>query len=326
MRRLATREVDLVLEAPLALGAVAGQMEHSIPLALVASEDAQLGPGEEIAELGGVDVIGLRALDLHLDVGQDRVADLPVEAGDLEFDVLARADILGGAAVAPGDAVEQRRVDLVADAEGEDTVLVVLVRFADGVHELVRIGLPHGRVAVREEDDHRGALGALELLERGRHRLLDVRAADGLHLLRELDCVFHSVVSGGRELVGERAGAGGEGDDVEAVIAVEVVKAEGEGLAGLVDLLAGHAAGGIEDEDDVLGGYLVLAEPGLWRQEDHEEPVLAALPVGDQVTAELLVGGRVVEDEVAVRLELLALEADAGLLVALAVHIDVVGR
>ena len=63
-----------------------------------------------------------------------------------------------------------------------------------------------------------------------------------------------AVVLGGLdELVEERLDLGGEADELEAVAVVEVLDAETQRLLGLLELLAGHRAGGVEHEADVLG-------------------------------------------------------------------------
>src|ERR1035438_6131903 len=79
------------------------------------------------------------------------------------------------------------------------------------------------------------------------------------------------------ELVEERLDLGREADDLEPVPVVEVLDAELQRLLGLLQLLAGHRAGGVQHERNVLRDELLLLHVHARRGKQQEIAVLVAL-------------------------------------------------
>ena len=72
-----------------------------------------------------------------------------------------------------------------------------------------------------------------------------------------------------------------------AVIFVQILEAKLEGLAGLLDALAAHAAGGVEHHHKVARHLLSLGQLRPGRQEHHEIALLVRVgAVGDGETRE----------------------------------------
>ena len=153
-------------------------------LAAVTAHDDQLVAVEQVGQLGRINLVeGDVVRRRELQVRQHGVADLAVQAADLGLDVLGRPHVGGQGARLVGDGVEERGVDVVADAEGEDA-RVGRVLGLDVLQDLVRVGLADGRLAVREEHDgERPARVLAAVAQRGGHRVVDGGAARRLQLL-----------------------------------------------------------------------------------------------------------------------------------------------
>src|SRR5262249_51994182 len=158
------------------------------------------------------------------DVGQYRVADLAIEAGDLGLDVLGRTNVGTESLGVFGELVEKSGVDIVANAEGEYPCVRRVV--ADHVFDdLFRLHLADGWLAVREEyDGKRPALVLGPHLERRVESRLDGGAAarlEAIHpflgVIELLGVRFHQRIAIGADIRTER-------DDREAVARIEVTE------------------------------------------------------------------------------------------------------
>ena len=167
--------------------------------------------------------------------------------------------------VVAGEGVEQDGVDVVADAEGEEPH--VLGRgICDVGEDAAGVDLAFGRQTVGQEEHHRRPLG-LDHLQRFEQGQVDVGAAGRPPAARP--SARRPRLCRRDQLAGVFAGAGAELDDVEAVLRVEVVQDVEERLLRLLDLLALHAAGGVEHDDDVLGDDLRLVVDARRGQEQE---------------------------------------------------------
>ena len=100
------------------------------------------------------------------------------------------------------------------------------------------------------------------------------------------------------ERLAERQDVAVEADDVETIPGVEALQREAERLLRLLDLLPGHAARGVEDKQDVLGGNLLPGHLALRREHHQETTVLLAAAVGQHIQAELFLRDGVVKQKV----------------------------
>ena len=91
-----------------------------------------------------------------------------------------------------------------------------------------------------------------------------------------------------------------EADDGEAIPFFQLAQDELQRLPGLLDLLAGHGAGAVNDEDDVLGSSIGLGHAGTGREQEQEVALASPfrIGVGQQASAERLASQGVVQLEV----------------------------
>ena len=130
----------------------------------------------------------------------------------------------------------------------------------------------------------------------------------------------------GEEIGAEGVGLGREADEAEAIVGIEARQDLVERFLGLRDLVARHAAGGVDDEDHILG--LDLARWDLHPRSQHQrkESVLVDAPVGEEEGAELAVGRPHDEAEIALEARIVGFEGEARLGLAVAPHVDGVAR
>src|SRR5690606_14440733 len=98
------------------------------------------------------------ALDLQVEIGQDRRAHFGVEAADLFIDALAGTNVGAGAALLLGQGVEQQGVHVIAHAEGEDAQ-VRGGRLVDVVEDERGFDHAAGGQAIGQKDDGSRSLG-----------------------------------------------------------------------------------------------------------------------------------------------------------------------
>jgi hypothetical protein len=158
------------------------------------------------------------------------------------------------APVLAGEGVEQDSVDVIADAEGEEPH-VLRRDVGDVADDAAGVDLPFGGQTVGQEENHCRPPG-LHHVEGGEQRQIDVSAAGRSETFDPIRGVL-----GFRrfdQIAGVFAGAGAELDDIEAVVRVEVLQNVEKRLSRLLDLLAFHAARGVQHHDDVFGDDLRL--------------------------------------------------------------------
>ena len=90
-----------------------------MPTALVAPQQHELVAAEDVGKLARMHPRGLQLVYLHLDVGQDGMAQLIDQTRHLGLDILVGQHVLRQAAVLAGQLVEQVRIDLLAHAKHE---------------------------------------------------------------------------------------------------------------------------------------------------------------------------------------------------------------
>ena len=107
----------------------------------------------------------------------------------------------------------------------------------------------------------------------------------------------------------------------------QVVEHELERVLGLLDLLAAHAAGAIDDEDHRLGGAFVVVGLHLGAGQQQEEAVFAVVgAIAEEARAELAVGRVEEQAEVGRRHVVGRFELDDGVLVVRPLDVDRVRR
>ena len=229
-------------------------------------------------------------------VRQYRPADHREEVAEDQFQVLTRAHVGGAAAVLVGQPIEQDRVHVVAETEGEDPG----VGGPKHVEDLVRRPVA---LAVGEKDhDERAAPGRLTVRpqpDRVRQGVAAIGAAGGVEPGREVLGGGAVGPRRGREVAEENVETRREPDHVEAVLLGQLVDAELQRSPGLNDLVAGHGAAGVDDEDDVLRLVLGLGPQLPRRQHEDEVPrLIEAGLIGDHREAQVGRIGVVQEHEV----------------------------
>ncbi len=314
-------EVAVEAEAERVVVAVLAQQDQ-----FIAVEEIGNGRRHEFAHALRVGVAGV-VKDGEIDIGQHGAVETPEDAGDLEFDVFAGQDVGAGGAAHLGDAVEERSVDVGADAEGEDAAVVGVAggdHLADGGFG----GLADGGQAVGEEkDDGEHSLGG-RLAEGFDEGVVNVGSAPGFDHV-EVD------PGGGGVLAVLDDGAGRVGgdvgrvvDDVEGLAVVESLDDLQRGGLGLIHLLAGHAAGAVEDDGDFAENRALRIVDADGEAGDQQEvtPADFGIGIGKERSAD---AGLIFEEDGeaewpgAVAFELIS-EGEIELLLALADHGDFV--
>jgi len=291
------REIDLVAIDLAVAVQLTGQRDGRRAAVAVTPGHDQLRSSEQVRQRQrGIQFLDQHVVEVEFDVRQHGRADFAVEAAHFLVDALPDADVGTRAAKRLDQLIEQERVDIVANAEGEHPHIGRRGGFGI-VQNVRRVGLALGGQPVGQEQDHRRAL-PVDHPHRLLERAVDVRAAERL---QPADPVFGSVdFRDGLEIIGVDPEAGAESDDVEPVARVEVVQHEFGGVARLIPFFAEHRAGLVEHEDHVLGNDPVGIRFDGWGDQQREEPVFVrALAVGEQVHVDLVAGQPVVQDEVA---------------------------
>ena len=122
-------------------------------------------------------------------IGKHRTLQALEHGGDFHLDVLAGEDERGGRPALVGDLLEQRRVDVDADAEREDSPLVRIALAGQLADHGFR-SLPDGRQAVgHEQDDRQRSIGG-RLPKGFEQGVVDVGPAPRGHPFEELGGVF----------------------------------------------------------------------------------------------------------------------------------------
>jgi hypothetical protein len=170
------------------------------------------------------------------------VVYLREEVRDFYFDVFARLDVLGDAAVLGREFVQKRRVHVVADAEGEQPHAGD-ARPSRVLDYALRVRLADGRKPVRHEDEHARAIRLLEHSHRGQQRAVYVRAPYGPERRDEPLAERLAGRVRAHEARGHKALLAREVYDVEAVFRAQRAHAEQKRRARLLHLARlGHRA------------------------------------------------------------------------------------
>jgi len=157
------------------------------------------------------------------------------------------------------------RVHVRPDAETEDASPPIAALFDSG-DDLVLVGRADSGAAIGEEDDDEGTRvegrgsrveGRMEgegLFE----SIVNGGAADGLEIFDKILRLRAALLARFDQLVEQRLDFGREPNDLKPVAVIEVLDAKLQRLLGLLQLVARHRAGGIEDERHILGDHLLL--------------------------------------------------------------------
>ncbi len=105
----------------------------------------------------GVEVAGLQSFELDLHVGEQRVGDPAVEAGQGRFQILAGLDISHRASVIGGQPVEQVGVHIVAHAKDVQPGLQPFVGLSNQTGDERFVGDAGCGQAIGQKDDHPGS-------------------------------------------------------------------------------------------------------------------------------------------------------------------------
>ncbi len=151
----------------------------------------------------------------------------------------------------------------------------------DAVHDLVLVGVAYRGPAIGEEDHDVWPVAFVGAQRQGfAQGVVDSRAADGPQLLDEVTSARAVLLRGVHQLVEQRLDLGGEAQDFKTVVFVEVLDAKEQRLPGLFQLRAGHRAGGVEHEGDILGNHFGGFPFHAGRGEQKEKAVLLGRFIG----------------------------------------------
>ena len=149
------------------------------------------------------------------------------------------------------------------------------------------------REAVGHENHRRRTVPRDEVERRGQ-AIRNVRAAGSVEAL---DVVDRRAGTRARlEAVAEHADRPREADDGESIVVAEPLQDVRGGGARLLDLLALHRTGGVEDEHDVASDGDVDRQ--CRREEQREHTVVARLPIGQRASVDQALAAGDVDAEV----------------------------
>jgi hypothetical protein len=155
------------------------------------------------------------AVDLDPNIGDHRARQAAGDDRHRALHRFLRADEVRRPPPFDGETLDERRVHVGADAEGEDARAAAEAR--GGIGDRVRVPLAHRRGAVGEEEDHRKPLGVAVEAQRLLERAGDVRRPFGAQVVDVPARRVQVRAGGGDEGVAEGAHVGGEVDEPEAV-------------------------------------------------------------------------------------------------------------
>ena len=195
--------------------------------------------------------------------------------------------------------IQQVRVDVVADAEGKETLS--LEHRAGNLDDALHRCLAYRRLAVGQENNLRQPAAARFRSERLTQRRLDIGAAVGVHRCQPFARLAHAAATGRGPTAAEPPHHTAEGDDAKPIVLVET----GEHLvhrgARLLDLVARHRAGDVENERHVArdGDLRRLCRR---RQQHHVVARLTARRVGHDAGADHVLAQRQEQVEITRRI------------------------
>lgn len=92
-----------------------------MPLTLVPAEYHQLRTLEQIRHHARRHIVDIYPVKSEFDIRENRIRYLVVEVGDFDLNVFRWRDVVVRAAIILCEFVQKMRVDIVADAEDEDS-------------------------------------------------------------------------------------------------------------------------------------------------------------------------------------------------------------
>ena len=255
-----------------------GDVAAALAAGLIAPEHNELLAREQIGQGGRVDLRELHRSVRDGQVGQHGVPDLGRQHAQCLLHVLARLDVLRGAAARGGQPVKQVGVHVIAHPEREHTRLPAV---GLGLRrDALRVALTdRGESVGQEYDDGQPALIAVQaegLSQSARY----VGPAVGVQPVDPAVRVSQLVRSGPRPALAVRPHPVAERQEPEAVLPAQRAEELPQRSLGLVDLGPGHRARHVEHHRQVAGhrSAVVLAR----RERQHEVAVLAHGPVRHQ--------------------------------------------
>ncbi len=217
-------------------------------------------------------------------------------------------------------------VHLAADTQGEYPGSI-LVGFPDVFQDVVLVGDTDSGFAIGNKDYGKRPVRIPSLAQGRLERFVDGGTANGFQFVDKFHGLLHSLFVGFYQAFRKRIGLGGESDNVEPVVFLELAQAELEGFFGLIHLVGGvHRSRGIEDKDHVFLDDLFVLELLSRGNQYHEITVFVFFFLREQCEAEIFLGDGVVEYEVLVRKDVFLLESDDYFSFIFPVNIDSVGR
>jgi hypothetical protein len=183
--RIGLVRIELGLDRGRAGGRGAADDEPQRRVAEVARADEELVAHEQVGQARGKHLLEALARDGAVAsedgehrLGQHRPEEPAVDLAHLDLHVLAGQDVAARRAALAGERVEQRRVDVGADAEGEQAAVVTVAR-GDAVADAGLVAEPdRGHAVGQEQHDGQEALGR-GLPDRELQRAVDVGPARG---------------------------------------------------------------------------------------------------------------------------------------------------
>ena len=290
-------------------GQRAFEQHVAFAFAFVTADEHKFFTLKQIRQRVGVEFAHANAPgEFQLGIGQHGLFNFCVKTGDFHFDVLVGRDVGGAGAGFLGNFIEQMRVHIRADAEAKHAGLAGGI--PDILHDLAFAGDADGGTAIGEENHKERPFAFLRLEVKGLGEGgVDGRAADGLEVADEIQRLFAIAGAGFFEAAKEGFRFSGETHDLEAIAVIEIRHAKLKCLLRLLQFVASHRAGSVDDERDVLFCHLTFG--GIHaRRGEHQEIALTAFAMGNDVHVDVLLLRRIVEREVAVRPHAFAFEAD----------------
>ena len=212
-------------------------------------------------------------------VGEHGARDLGGQGADRPLDVFAGANVLGSATRALGEPVEQIGVDVVTDAEREHPELAATLLGALG--DPFGIGFPRAGLAIGQEYDHAQGLLCRGLRECLRERAGDVGAALGIEAANPICRVTPRLSRHAGPFLRVAAHAARKCDQPEPVTCAQRAEQLNQRGFGLLNFLAGHRAGDVDDGDQIAPQRRGVGR-GTGRQKQHEVAVFADGMMGNE--------------------------------------------
>ena len=177
--------------------------------------------------------------------------------------------------------------------------------------------LAGGRQAIGEEQHVRRPLAVGEHAQGTLERAVDIGAAAGVKTFDKTDRRGAGFIVEFFELRPERFNLAVVGDDVEQVAFAQVVEHELGRALGLLDFLAAHAAGAIDDKHNRFRHPLIVGRFHLGAGEQQKIAVLVRLwPITDRARADFPFAAVVEQAKVLARHQVLGFILDDGMLLS----------